>query len=123
MRRALAWIAAGLLLMAAGVLLAANLKLDQPVSFRMSAPRAVLRQDEHMAVPWPEGTVDLNAGGVEELDKLYGVGPAIAARIIEEREKNGPFTYPEDLLNVNGIGQKTLDKLWEQIFLPKPDNQ
>ena len=76
-----------------------------------------------MAVPWPEGTVDINAGGVEELDKLYGVGPAIAARIIEEREKNGPFTYPEDLLNVNGIGQKTLDKLWEQIFLPKPDNQ
>lgn len=123
MRRALAWIAAGLLLMAAGVLLAAHLKLDQPVSFRMSAPRAVLRQDERMAVPWPEGTVDLNAGGVEELDKLYGVGPAIAARIIEEREKNGPFTYPEDLLNVNGIGQKTLDKLWEQIFLPKPDNQ
>ena len=123
MRRALACIAAGLLLMAAGVLLAAHLKLDQPVSFRMPAPRAVLRQDERMAVPWPEGTVDINAGGVEELDKLYGVGPAIAARIIEEREKNGPFTYPEDLLNVNGIGQKTLDKLWEQIFLPKPDNQ
>jgi len=120
MRRALAWAAVCLLIAAAGALIAANLQLDQPASFRLAAPEAALRQGERMNVPWPEGTMDINAGGVEELDKLRGVGPAIAQRIIEEREANGSFAYPEDLLNVNGIGPKTLDKLWEQIFLPKP---
>ena len=123
MRRALAWAAVCLLMICAGALLLANLKSDHPVSLRMAASEAALRQDERMDVRWPEGTVDINAGDAAELDELRGVGAAIAQRIIEEREANGPFTYPEDLLSVNGIGQKTLDKLWEQIFLPKPDNQ
>ena len=123
MRRALAWTGVCLLLIIAGALLIANLKLDRPVSFHLSASKAVLRQDERMDYAWPEGTIDINTGDAAELDMLRGVGPAIAQRIIEEREANGRFTYPEDLLSVNGIGQKTLDKLWEQIFLPKPDNQ
>ncbi|MBP3648047.1 MAG: helix-hairpin-helix domain-containing protein [Clostridia bacterium] len=123
MRRALAWTGVCLLLIIAGALLIANLKLDQPVSFHLSASKAALRQDERMDYAWPEGTIDINTGDAAELDMLRGVGPAIAQRIIEERGANGRFTYPEDLLSVNGIGQKTLDKLWEQIFLPKPDNQ
>ena len=37
---------------------------------------------------------------------------------MEEREKNGPFYYPEDLMNVKGIGEKTLEKLLPHIRLP-----
>ena len=64
------------------------------------------------------GAVAVNEAGADELDALPGVGPAIARRIIEEREKNGPFFFPEDLLNVKGIGEKTLDKLLSHIRLP-----
>ena len=53
-----------------------------------------------------------------ELDTLPGVGEVIARRIMEEREKNGPFYYPEDLMNVKGIGEKTLEKLLPRIRLP-----
>ena len=53
-----------------------------------------------------------------ELDTLPGVGEVIAQRIIEEREENGPFYYPEDLMNVKGIGEKTLEKLLSHIRLP-----
>ena len=54
----------------------------------------------------------------DELDTLPGVGEVIAQRIIEEREQNGPFYYPEDLMNVKGIGEKTLEKLLPHIRLP-----
>jgi competence ComEA-like helix-hairpin-helix protein len=42
----------------------------------------------------------------EELQALYGIGPSLAQTIVEERETNGAFHYPEDLLNVKGIGEK-----------------
>ncbi|MBR1497885.1 MAG: helix-hairpin-helix domain-containing protein [Oscillospiraceae bacterium] len=57
----------------------------------------------------PEGPVDLNTAGVEELKRLDGVGDALAARIVEDREANGPFASVEDITRVSGIGQKILD--------------
>lgn len=61
--------------------------------------------------------VDINHADAAELEKLTGVGPAIAKRIIEYRNKNGRFTKPEDLINVRGIGQKTLEKMRDQIII------
>lgn len=66
----------------------------------------------------PDGPVAVNTADAEELDTLPGVGEVIARRIMEEREKNGPFFYPEDLMNVKGIGEKTLEKLLPHIRLP-----
>ena len=60
----------------------------------------------------------VNTADADELDTLPGVGEVIAQRIIEEREQNGPFYYPEDLMNVKGIGEKTLEKLLPHIRLP-----
>jgi competence protein ComEA len=54
--------------------------------------------------------VDINAADVEELASLPGVGPALAARIVEFRDKNGPFESVDDLLKVRGIGEKSLEK-------------
>lgn len=61
------------------------------------------------ALPAPSndagGLVDLNRASAEELDALKGIGPALAQRIIEHRETNGPFESVEDLREVKGIGE------------------
>lgn len=58
-----------------------------------------------------EEPVDINTATAEQLEKVPGIGPATAARIIEWRETQGRFERLEDLLNVRGIGTKTLEKL------------
>lgn len=55
--------------------------------------------------------VNINTATLDELDGLPGVGPATAQAIIDEREENGPFTAPEDLMRVSGIGEKKFEKL------------
>ena len=55
--------------------------------------------------------VDVNTADVVSLsDSLSGVGTKIAEAIVVYREKNGPFTTVEDLLNVKGIGPRILEK-------------
>lgn len=51
--------------------------------------------------------IDINRAGAEELQRLPRIGPKIALRIVEYRNKNGNFRRPEDLLKVKGIGPKT----------------
>jgi competence protein ComEA len=61
--------------------------------------------------PAAASPLNLNTATVAELEKLPGVGAAMAARIIEYREKNGPFKKIEELMNVKGIGEKAFLKL------------
>lgn len=56
-------------------------------------------------------TVDFNTAGAGELMQLPGVGPALAARIIDHRVAHGPFASPADLLAVPGIGPATLERM------------
>ena len=60
-------------------------------------------------------SININTASEEELQKLYRVGPKYAVRIIEYREKNGPFEKPEDIVNVPGIGPKTFERNKERI--------
>ncbi|MDH3253541.1 MAG: helix-hairpin-helix domain-containing protein [Acidobacteriota bacterium] len=53
------------------------------------------------------GTVNINSADAEELALLPRVGSVVASRIIEFRDKNGRFTDAEDLMLVEGIGEKT----------------
>jgi len=55
--------------------------------------------------------VDINTAGVAELERLPNVGPALAGRIVEDREAHGPFETPEALSRVKGIGPRTLEAL------------
>lgn len=57
--------------------------------------------------------VNINTATLEQLDSLTGVGPSTAQKIIDGR----PYSKPEDLLNVSGIGQSTLDKILNEICI------
>jgi comEA protein len=59
--------------------------------------------------------VNVNTANYDELMKIKGVGPAIAQAIIEHRGNKGPFLYPEDLLKIEGIGKKKLEKMKKQL--------
>ena len=56
------------------------------------------------------GKINLNKATAAELSQLKGIGMKYAERIVEFRDKNGPFKQVEDLLKVQGIGPKTLEK-------------
>jgi competence protein ComEA len=64
--------------------------------------------------------VNLNTAKVADLEKLPGVGPAMAARIVEYREKNGGFKKVEELMNVKGIGEKAFLKLKALVLVAPP---
>ena len=55
--------------------------------------------------------IDLNDATVQELETLPGIGPVMAGRIVSHRETNGPFASVDDVVNVPGIGPKTLESI------------
>ena len=61
--------------------------------------------------------IDLNTATLSQLDGLPGIGPVIAERILELREKSGPFKRIEDLMNIRGIGEKKFLKLKDLITI------
>lgn len=118
MRRVLGWCAACALIALALGLTAAHVTPGPGSGAFVLAAAGEPRRVAFLAPSLPEGPVAVNTADAEELDTLPGVGEVIARRIMEEREKNGPFYYPEDLMNVKGIGEKTLEKLLPHIRLP-----
>lgn len=62
--------------------------------------------------------IQINRATLEEIQTLNGIGPSKAEAIITYREENGPFTSVDELLNVSGIGEKTLEKFKDDIVVP-----
>lgn len=65
----------------------------------------------------PDGMVNINTAGEAELDKLPGIGPAMAKRIIEYRTENGAFQAPEEIKRVKGIGDAKYEQMKDKIVL------
>ncbi|WIG40981.1 helix-hairpin-helix domain-containing protein [Bacillus toyonensis] len=65
-----------------------------------------------------EGKVQINAASKEQLEKITGIGSRKAESILKYREEHGPFQKIEDLLNIDGIGVKSLEKIKDQIIIP-----
>jgi competence protein ComEA len=87
-----------------GVLLSA-----QPHAQAAQSPKAGDTGGKSIAV------VNLNTASSAELQTLPGVGAKTAERIIEYRQKKGPFKKIEELMNVQGIGEKSFLKLRAQV--------
>jgi competence protein ComEA len=67
------------------------------------------------AKPASTAIVNLNTASASDLENLPGIGAKTAARIVEYRQKNGPFKKVEELMNVRGVGEKNFVKLKAQI--------
>ncbi len=63
----------------------------------------------------PTGLINLNTADAVTLEELDGVGPVLAAAIVEWRTTNGPFGSVDDLLDVSGIGDATLAGMRDEV--------
>lgn len=106
-------------LFVAAIIAAAALTVAAPSS---ASPLQEKSQDAKAA---PALVVNLNTAPAEQLERLPGVGPSTAARIIEYRQKNGGFKKIEELMNVRGIGEKAFLKMKSHLTVtaPKADQQ
>lgn len=72
-----------------------------------------------IALPaWAADQVNINTATAQEIaDTLNGVGLSKAEKIVEYRDANGPFVHIDELVNVKGIGLRTVDKNRDAIDL------
>jgi competence protein ComEA len=61
--------------------------------------------------------VNINTASAEELDTLPGIGEVLAAAILQYREEHGPFTSVDQLVDVSGIGEVTLEELRDLVTI------
>ena len=80
-----------------------------------STPTATVVQDGTSA--GCEMIVNINAAGVEELETLPGIGPIKAQAIVEYRNEHGEFSSVDELDDVEGIGEKTVEKIRACVVL------
>ena len=75
------------------------------------------------ALPEPEPApeeaprLDLNRASLAELEALPGIGPVLAERIVDWRSANGPFVSAEQIMDVEGIGEKKFDEIRDSIYV------
>jgi competence protein ComEA len=103
MLRSIVSVAALACLIAVQVQAAAQQAASQPRGSRAAAKPAV------------SGPININVASASDLEALPGIGAKTAARIVEYRQKNGPFKKVEELMNVRGVGEKNFLKLKPQL--------
>ena len=89
----------------------------------LAAPVAIADQAQAPAKPVPATQININTATADQLEGLPGVGPKMAARIVEYRQKNGGFKKPEDLMNIQGIGEKNFLKLKPLVTVGQPKTE
>ena len=100
-----------------------DVKQDTPISnaaqeyLILTSPDLPITPQPSMqrSAPAAESRVNINTATSQELQTLRGIGPALAGRIIEYRQIAGGFSSVDELTNVRGIGEKTLEKIRASI--------
>lgn len=64
-----------------------------------------------------DGKIDINKATVEDVDKISGIGPVLAKRIIEKRDELGGFKTIEELKEVEGIGEKKFSNIKNEVII------
>lgn len=108
---------AAVFLLLVGTLYLRASHVAEGVDYTISAARRV----DEPVTPEPMSPVDINTADAALLQTLDGVGPALAQRIIDYRNEHGPFRSVEELLEVKGIGETTLDGFRERVTAAEPD--
>ncbi|MDT0630284.1 helix-hairpin-helix domain-containing protein [Rubrivirga sp. S365] len=94
----------------------ANSLADAPAAQVAAAEVAAAAAPRRASKPPPAPT-NLNTASAADLQRLPGIGPALAGRIVAYRETNGPFRSPDQIVEVKGIGDKTFEKLAPWLHL------
>jgi len=63
--------------------------------------------------------IDLNTADSSALESVPGIGKSLSQRILAFRDKNGPFQSVDDLLKVQGVGEKSIQKLRPYLTVSK----
>lgn len=70
------------------------------------------------ALAWAGPSVNINTASADELAAaLHGIGQAKAEAIVEYRDQNGPFEHLDELVNVRGVGMRTVDENRDRVTL------
>jgi competence ComEA-like helix-hairpin-helix protein len=100
------------LLMAAGFFWIALHWQGNPVQYVRETIKPVTSIEPYTL---PGGTVDVNTADFETLRTLDGISKSQIEALLTDRAENGAFDYPEDLISVKGIGEKTLLNIYDQL--------
>ncbi len=95
-------------------------KINRFVAAALLAAFVLATGPAFAAASAPQGKVNLNTATVSQLEDLPGIGPALAARIVEHRQKNGAFKSVEDVMAVKGIGEKNFSKIQGYLSVGAP---
>jgi comEA protein len=79
---------------------------------RLRADSIMLVRDQQAKAP-----ININTATAIELERLDGIGPVLAKRIVDYRDANGPFGALEELMDVSGIGPKKLERMRERCVI------
>lgn len=93
-------------------------RLSIPASMQ-TAPKEVIVSTQpptetSAAIVFP---ININTASKEEFMALPGIGEVLAQRILTYRKENGRFSAVEELMNVDGIGEKRMEEIWELVTI------
>ncbi len=105
-------------LLALGLGFAGWLRLHRPVTVLqdVGTEHAPIR-----GLGWPGLRIDVNSAEEDQLDLLQGIGPRLAARIVEERSAQGSFASLYEIVRVAGLGPRLVERLRPYAVADVPD--
>jgi competence protein ComEA len=89
----------------------------------LAAPAMSGGQPQSPSASASSAAVNINTATADQLNALPGIGPKMSSRIIEYRQENGGFKKVEELMQVQGIGEKNFLKLKPLITVGPPKGE